>query len=216
MKSPRLFLFLVLTIVVLYTAAGAHADGVDMNDPRRALGREDDIRVDAQLVQETVSSSSPLNVRYQIQNFTDAPVAVADKISDVSYDLETATITLSIGAEVPKNGAMPHLVLVAPGEKKVLSSGGTVQVAVPAMRSPFITVPRFVQIKVNVLRDLAPFGELIARQDAVKTPQTLTDAQFDHWVEANDAIFLNAIPVRWQAGAARGISAADRGPAGSF
>ncbi|HEV7923238.1 MAG TPA: hypothetical protein VGR02_20845 [Thermoanaerobaculia bacterium] len=215
MKSPRLFLFLVLTIVVLYTAAGAHADGVDMTDPRRALGREDDVRVDAQLIQDTVSSSSPLNVRYQIQNFTDTPVAVADKISDVSYDSETATITLSIGAEVPKNGAMPHLVLVAPGQKKVLNSGGVVQVAVPNVRSPFVVVPRFVQIKVNVLRDVAPFRELIAKQEAVKTPQALSDAQFDRWVEANDAIFLNAIPVHWQAGT-RGISAADQGPVGSY
>jgi hypothetical protein len=209
-----LFLLLVINIVVLY-AAGARADGVDMTDPRRALGREDDIRVDAQLLQETVSSSSPLSVRYQIQNFTDAPVAVADKISDVSYDLETATITFSIGAEVPKNGAMPHLVLVPPGQKKVLSSGGVLQVAVPSMRSPFIVVPQFVQIKVNVLRDVAPFRELIQRQDTVKTPQALTDAQFDRWVEANDAIFLNAIPVRWQPGS-RGVSAADRGPVGSF
>ncbi|HKO58715.1 MAG TPA: hypothetical protein VJ276_22810 [Thermoanaerobaculia bacterium] len=209
-----MFLFLVITIVVLY-AAGARADGVDMNDPRRALGREDDIRVDAQLVQDTVSSSSPLNVRYQIQNFTGHPVAVADKVSDVSYDLDTATITFSIGAEVPKDGAMPHLVLVAPGEKKVLRSGGVVQVAVPSVRSPFIVVPRFVQIKVNILRDLVPFRELIADQETAKVPPQLTDAQFDHWMEANDAIFLNAIPVHWQAGS-RGISAADRGPAGSF
>ncbi len=215
MKSPRLFLFLVVTIVVLY-AAGARADGVDMTDPRRALGREDDVRVDAQLLQDTLSSSAPLSIRYQIENFSDAPVAVADKVSDLTYDSETATITFSIGAEVPKNGAMPHLVLVAPGEKKVLNSGGIVQVAVPNVRSPFVVVPRFVQIKVNVLRDLAPFGELIARQAAaVKTPQTLSDAQFDHWVEANDAIFLNAIPVRWQAGS-RNISAAERGPVGSF
>jgi hypothetical protein len=213
-KSPRWFLFLVAVIVVLY-AAGARADGVDMSDPRRALGREDDIRVDAQLVQDTISSSSPLNVRYQIQNFTQRPVAVADRISDVTYDAETATITLSIGAEVPHDGAMPHMVLVGPGEKKVLKSGGVVQVAVPSVRSPFIVVPRFVQIKVNVLRDLAPFSELIAGQESAKVAPQLTDAQFDRWIEANDAIFLNAIPVRWQAGS-RGISAADRGPAASF
>jgi len=216
-KSQRWFLFLVLTMVVVY-AAGSRADGVDMNDPRRALGREDDIRVDAQLHQETVSSSSPLNVRYQIQNFTAAPVAVADKVSDVSYDSETATITFSIGAEVPKDGAMPHLVLIAPGEKKVLSIGGVIQLAVPSMRSPYSAVPRFVQITVNVLRDLAPFEGLIAKQDAAaktRTPLALTDSQFDRWMETNDAIFLNAIPVSWQADR-RGISAADQGPAGSF
>lgn len=202
--------------MVLLSAAGARASGVDMKDPRRALGREDDVRVDAQLIQDTISASSPLNVTYQIQNFTATPVAIADKICDLSYDRESRTITMSIGSEVPENGMMPHVVIIRPGEKKVMKAGGVVRVAVPSVRSPFVSVPGYVQIKVNVLRDLAPFHELIARQSDAALPQPLSDALFDQWIEANDTIFLNAIPVRWGVDGRPAVPSADRAGLGSF
>ena len=215
MRSSRLFLFLVATTAILY-AAGASASGVDMKDPRRALGREDDVRIDAQLFQDTLSSSSPVNVTYQIENFTASPVAVADKICDVSYDKDTQTITVSIGSEIPSDGVMPHVATIAPGQKKVLTSGGVVNVAVPNVRSPFVIVPRYVQIKVNVLRDVVPFRELIAGQSHTSLPQRLTDQQFDQWIEANDVILLNAIPVRWKSGGHGGLPDVERGAAGSY
>jgi len=210
-----LFLLLVFAIVILY-AAGAHAAGVDMKDPRRALGREDDVRIDAQLVQDTISATSPLNVTYQVQNFTSAPVAVADKVCDISYDAESRTITMSIGSEIPADGAMPHVVLIGPGEKKVMTTGGVVHIAVPSVRSPFVSVPGYVQIKVNVLRDLGPFHELIARQTQSSLPQRLSDELFDKWIEGNDTIFLNAIPVRWKPGSHWVMPEADRQSVGTF
>lgn len=215
MRSSRLFLFLVAAIVLLYTAA-ANASGVDVKDPRHALGREDDVRVVAQLYQDTISSSSPLNVTYQIENFTTAPVAVADKICNVSYDAETQTVTLSIGSEIPSDGVMPHVTTIPPGQKKTLTSGGVVSVAVPNVRSPFVVVPRYVQIKVNVLRDVGPFQELIAGQSRTSLPQHLTDQQFDQWIEANDVILLNSIPVRWKSGGNRSLPDAERGMSGSY
>jgi hypothetical protein len=56
-------------------AGASLAARVDLTDPRRALGREDNIRVDAQITQETISSSVPLNVTYQVENLTQAPIA---------------------------------------------------------------------------------------------------------------------------------------------
>src|SRR6266508_2349337 len=102
MRSSKVF----LAIAVFHVAA-VYAAHIDMNDPRRALGREDDIRVDAQLVQDTVSSGSPVGVTYRIENLTPEPVAVADKVCDVSYDVESRTITVAVGSEVPKAGMMP-------------------------------------------------------------------------------------------------------------
>src|SRR6185436_2441155 len=58
---------LALTASTLLTAAAANAAGIDMNDPRRALGRENDVRIDAQLLQETVSPGTAIAVTYQIQ-----------------------------------------------------------------------------------------------------------------------------------------------------
>src|SRR6185436_9459580 len=109
---------LALAASTLLTTAAANASGIDMNDPRRALGRENDVRIDAQLVQDTVTPGTAIAVTYQIQNFSASPVAVADKLTDASYDEDARTITIGIGSEVPGDGSLPHLVIVAPGEKK--------------------------------------------------------------------------------------------------
>lgn len=194
MKVSRFFA--AVSVSLLFTAA-ASAAHVDMTDPRRALGREDNIRVDAELLQDSISPSSPLSVTYQIENLTSAAIGVADKISDVSYDPDTATITLSIGAEVPTGTTLPHLTTIGPGQKHVFNAGGLVHVAVPHQRTPWSAVPRYVQIKVNVLRDLKPFAVLIDQQAKSTVPVALPNDLFDKWVDANDSVYLNSIPVHW-------------------
>src|SRR6266498_1318412 len=156
--------FSVAVSLSLLTAAAASAARVDMKDPRRALGREDNIRVDAQLLQDAISTSTPLSVTYQIENLTGVAIGVADKVVDVSFDPDTATVTFSIGAEVPTGKNMPHVVTIVPGEKRVLTAGGTLHVAVPHQRTPWTAVPRYVQIKVNVLKDVTPFAALLEQQ----------------------------------------------------
>lgn len=187
----------VVVSLSLLTAAAASAAHVDMNDPRRALGREDNIRVDAQLLQDTLSPGSPLSVTYQVENLTHSTVAVADKVSDVSYDADSQTVTFSIGAEVPTGVAMPHVVTIPPGQKRVLTAGGVFHFAAPHTTSPFANVPRYVQITVNVLKDVTPFISLIEQQASSASSPALPNDMFDKWVAANDAVFLNALPVRW-------------------
>jgi hypothetical protein len=167
-----------------------------MDDPRRTVGREDNVRVDAQLVQDTVSPGSPIGVTYQIENSSSTPIALADKVSDASYDADSRTITVSIGSEVPSDGRMPHVVTVAPGEKKLFRTGVTLALSAAATRSS-LAPPRYVQIKVSILRNLAPFAQLIARQTG--PAQTLPDDLYDRWFESNDTIFLNAVPVHFAA-----------------
>jgi hypothetical protein len=192
-KPSRLFFPLLAAIVLL---PSAFADSIDMDDPRRTVGREDNVRVDAQLIQDTVSPGSPIGIAYQIENASSAPVALADKVSDASYDPDSRTITISIGSEVPSDGKMPHVVTVAPGEKKIFRTGVTPSLGAAASRSS-LAPPRYVQIKVSILRNLAPFAQLIARQTG--TAQTLPDDLYDRWFESNDTIFLNAVPVRFSA-----------------
>ena len=191
MKPSRLFFPLIAAIVLI---PAAFADSIDMDDPRRTVGREDNVRVDAQLVQDTVSPGSPIGITYQIENFSSAAVAVADKVSDASYDPDSRTITVSIGSEVPSDGKMPRVVTVGPGEKKVFRTGVTPSLGAAASRSS-LAPPRYVQIKVTILRNLAPFAQLIARQSG--TAQALPDDLYDRWFESNDTIFLNAVPVRF-------------------
>jgi hypothetical protein len=198
MKDSRLFLLLIAAIALLHSAA-ASARGVDMKDPRRALALEDDIRIDAQLAQDDVFSGSPVSVTYQVQNLTKMPVAIADRICETSYDADSQTITVSIGSEIPNGTTMPHLSIVKPGELRTFAAAATVHIALPSgARSPFIAYPRYVQVKVNLLRDLTPFRAQIEQQEKTpaETPK-MSDALFDTWIQSNDAIFLNAIPVHW-------------------
>lgn len=205
MKPSRLFYALIAAIVLLHAAA-ASADSIDMDDPRRTVGREGDVRVDAQLVQDTVSPGAPIGVVYQIENLSKAPVAIADRVAHATYDADARTITVSIGSEVPQDGKMPRIVTIAPGEKKIFRTGATPVLA--GSRSP-LTEPRYVQVKVSILRDVAPFATAVAAQP-------LSDALFDKWFEANDTIFLNTVPVRFSARHPNnGFAAADqRGNAG--
>jgi hypothetical protein len=184
----------------LLLASAAHADSarIDMNESRRAVAREDNLRIDAQLMEEIVAPNTPISITYQIENLGNTAVAVADKVAETTYDLDSQTITFSIGAEIPTGANMPHLVTIVPGEKRVLRTGAMSAVVVSKRDTAWSVVPRFVQIKVNVLRNLEPFAKLIERQRASAAPVALPNDVFEHWVESNDAIFLNTLPVRWQ------------------
>lgn len=177
-------------------AAAASAASINMTDPRRALGREDDVRIDAQLATDTLSQGAPISITWQIQNFTESPVAVATKVVDTSYDAESRTITVAIGSEVPDGGKMPQMIVVAPGEKKVFQAGVMLAISPAAFRASG-GVPRLMQVKVSILRDLVPFAAMIAKQNPALAAQTLSDALFEQWFESTDTIYLNTLPVQW-------------------
>ena len=187
----------VPAVALTLVAGAAFAAHVDLKDPRTALGREDNIRVDAQLARDSISSNAPLIVTYQVENLTQSPIALADKVSDTSYDDDSRTITLTLGAEIPTGSAMPHLSVIAPGAKRVFSTGAMVHILLPSVRTPWTSVPQFVQIKVNVLRDVQPFAVLIEQQRRSASAPALPNEMFDRWVESTGAVYLNAIPVRW-------------------
>jgi hypothetical protein len=195
MKSCKVFVALFAAVASLDTAALPAAE-IDMNDPRRVVGRENDVRVDAQLLDDTVTPGHPIGVTYQIENASPGTIAIADKVTDATYDDESSTITLSVGAEVPQDGRMPRVVLIAPGEKKVLRAGAMLSLAAGAVRTSRAAMPRFVQVKVTILRNLEPFRALIS-QPQPKVGPMLSDAQFDLWFESNATILLNTVPVRF-------------------
>lgn len=216
MRSSRL-LFAITATALLYAASASAAAGIDMDDPRRALALEGDIRIDAQVIQETVSPGTPIGVTYQIENRGTAAVAVADRVAAASYDSDSQTITLAIGSEVPQDGRMPHVVTIEPGQKKVLRAGATPSLNAAMFRTS-ASAPRFVQVKVSILRDLGPFADVIDSHAPQGT--SLTDDQFEKWFESNDTIFLNSVPVRFsprRVTGRAGYSAADhRDPGASF
>ena len=202
--------FFTAVIVATIGAAAASAATVDFKDPRRALGREGNVRIDAELAQDTVASNSPLNVTYQIENLSNSTIAVADKVTDTTFDVDSRTITLSIGAEVPPGPSMPHLVTINSGEKRVLSGGALLHLNVPSMRTPWTAIPKCVQIKVTVLRDVTPFVKLIEQQNRTPAAVPLSNDMFDRWVEGSDSVLLNTIPVYWKGESRRGTAESDQ------
>lgn len=190
MKSSLLFLIFAFQSAI----AAAAAPAVDIKDPRTALGREDDIRVDAQLLKDEISPGSIIGVTYQIQNLTTEAVAVAEKACSSSYDPDSQTVTVAIGSEIPDGGFLPKLTMIAAGESKTFTAGASLRVVSAAGRTRMIGIPRLVQIKVSVLRHLAPFAALLKAQ-AVRA--RLSDQQFDAWLESSDTIVLNPVPVRF-------------------
>jgi len=211
MKSAKQFF---TAIAVSMIAAAANAAHIDFNDPRRALGWEGNVRVDAELAQDTISPNSSLTITYQIENLTSSTIAVADKVVDLDFDRDSQTITLSVGAEIPP-GNMPHLVTVKSGEKRTLNAGGLVHVTVPDTPTPWSAVPRYVQVKVTVLRDVAPFANLIELQNHTTSPIALPNSMFDRWVEGSESVLLNTIPVYWRGETRRG-TADNNQPAGTY
>lgn len=203
MSVTRLVAFSFLALICV----AASASSIDMGDPRRAIGRENDVRIDAQLMRDTVSPGVPIGVTYQIQNLTKSPVAIAHKVASASYDVDTQTITLSIGSETPQD-TMPHMITVAPGEKKILHASATPVLNAAATRTSAGATPRYVQVKVSILREVAPFRTLIANQ--TRGPQPIPDELFDKWFECNDTILLNTVPVQFSPRGNRMIDAERR------
>jgi hypothetical protein len=188
---------LVFLVSLSFTATLAAAS-IDMDDPRRALGREGDVRIDAQLMRDTIVGGAAVIITCQIQNLSPSSIAVATRVADASYDEDDRTIVFSVGSEVPPDGNMPPMTLIAPGEKKVFNASAIPALRASVMRTSFPIVPRSVQVKVAILRDVRPYLPLIQKQDG-RTKQRLSDELFERWFESNDTIYLNAIPVRYQA-----------------
>jgi hypothetical protein len=93
---------------------------------------------------------------------------------------------------------VPRLIRVNPGEKRVVSS----TVRLPPARqlaTAGAPPPRYVQLKVNFLRDVAPFETLIGISEKAIADPELADSLFDLWVDNNESVLTNAAPMVFKA-----------------
>src|SRR5216684_52359 len=74
---------------------------VDLNESRRVVGTDNDVRVDAEVWGDRLASSIAVPIKYDITNLRSGSIAVAELIPITSYDPETQIVTVSIGSEVP-------------------------------------------------------------------------------------------------------------------
>lgn len=185
-----------LLFVSLLFAACATQQSVDLKEPKRFLGREQDVRVDAQIFAEKITSNSMINVAYEVTNERSQPIAIADVVAASDYDEETRTVTINIGSEVPGNQMVPRLLTIASGEKKGFSVGARMP-SVNLGTSLQRPAPRFLRIRVNFLGDIKPFEALINIPERAINDAGLASSLFPHWVEAAESVWTNAIPITW-------------------
>ncbi len=185
-----------------------------MAEPRRIVGTENSVRVDAQVSAEQVAPGAFIPITYEITNQRAAAIAVAELIPETTYDPETHMFTVTIGSEVPGNELLPRLVSIAPGEKKSFSAmARVIYVRTPrSTDSQLGAAPAEFRLKVNFLGDTEPFQELIGIKEVAVANPKLADALFPLWLERNEVVYTNAIPMRWAPRARDSGDALERRP----
>jgi hypothetical protein len=191
---------------------GCASTTVDMAEPRRIVGTENSVRIDAQVSADQVSPGSHIPITYEITNQRDKAIAVAELIPQTTYDPDSRMFTVSIGSEVPGNTMLPRLVTIGPGEKKSFSAlARVIYVLPPRNVDPQVALaPAGLRIKVNFLGDTEPFRELIGIKEVAVSDPKLADALFPLWLERNEVVYTNAIPMRWSSRSGEIIGAPER------
>ena len=189
----------LLPAVLLFVAGCATAP-VDMEELRRVVGTENQVRIDAEIRGDQLSPSVQIPITYDITNERSAAIAIADLVPEVTYDEETQTVTVSIGSEVPGVEFLPRLLTIAPGEKKTFKVVARVNLVVNRGVTPLSRFPNALRLKLNFLSDTAPFEELITMTERAWQNPKRADELFPIWLEKNETVFTNALPMRWSFG----------------
>jgi hypothetical protein len=189
-------LLLVATLLLCGCATATKTTPVNQNEPRRVVGTDNDVRIDAEIFGDRLQSAISIPLKYDITNSRPAPIAIADIIPETNYDPDTQTVTVNIGSEVPGEQLLPRLIRIAPGEKKSFSTVARVNILMPS-ETPLSRIPRQMRIKVNFLGDTAQFEKLIAIPERGVYDPKLADELFPKWLERNETVYTNALPMRW-------------------
>lgn len=186
-------------IAALLLAAGCASNTVDMDEPRRIVGTESSIRVDAQVIGESARPGGVIPVTYEITNLRPTAIAIADIIEETQWDAEANTITVNIGSEVPGNELLPRLIEIRPGEKKTFTAAARLRNLAPIRLGDPLKPPPAAsfRLKVNFLGDTQPFRQLIGIPERAVADPKLADTLFPIWLDKHEVVYTNSIPMRW-------------------
>ena len=186
--------------LLLFAAGCASSNRVDMSEPRRIVGTENSVRIDAQVTADELRPGASVPIMWEITNQRSTPIAVADLLPETSYDRDSHTFTVDIGSEVPGNHILPRLVLIGPGEKKTFNGAARVgSILAPRTPGSSTAAAADFRVRLNFLGDTRPFEQLIGiRENGIADAQ-LADQLFPLWVERNEVVYTNTVPMRWSA-----------------
>lgn len=188
---------LLFLSVVAAGCASSQPPKVHMDEPRRLVGTENDVRVDAEIIGDHLTAGVAVPITYVITNQRSTPILIADLLPNTTWDEETGIVTIDIGTEIPGEQLLPRLISIESGEKKSLTAKATLNVMLSKHQTPNSIVPQALRIRINFLGETKPFEKLInIPEKAVHDPQYANEI-FTKWVEANETVVTNAIPVQW-------------------
>ena len=196
MRKSVLLAVMILLAACATTTSTRKPTPVDQNEPRRIVGTDNSVRIDAEVFGDQLSQSVTLPIKYDITNNRQATIAIADLVPEATYDDESRIVTISIGSEVPGATLLPRLIAIAPGEKKSFSAIARVNIMLPT-GTPTTRIPRQLQLKLNFLDDTSQFEQLIAMTEKGLNDPKLADELFPKWLERNETVYTNALPMRW-------------------
>jgi len=170
-----------------------------MNEPRRLVATDNDVRIDIQVRGEVLAPSTEVPIDYEVTNNRDSSIAIADIVPDSTYDSETQTVTITLGSEVPGEHFLPRLMLIKSGEHKTFSSTARVTLPITELvdANPFHRYPNGLRIRLNFLADVKPFAKLIGINERAVHDPTLAAELFPKWVEQNESVITNVLPMHW-------------------
>lgn len=202
----------VLLLIASLTLAACSTASVDLAEPRRVLGRADDVRLDGQIFNDRFQPGGSIRMVWDVTNERSEPIAIAELEPLVIVDPASSTITVQMGSEVPGNALLPRLVELAPGEKRSFSVAARVPPENELGGTTSRALPREVRLQLVYLTDVEPFRELIGIPErAIRNPDR-ADELFDEWVAATRTVTSNSLPIDWNAGAADPLNASRRRP----
>ena len=197
-----------IPLLLLIFAACSTTQPVNMSEPRRVVGTENDVRIDAEVYGDTLSPNVNIPIKYDITNHRSTTILVADLLLNATYDPDTLTVTVDIGSEIPGQQFLPRLISIPSGGKKSFTAAAHVAILHNPNSTPFAPRPSALRLRVNFLGDTQPFVKLIdIPEKAVHDPE-LANSIFTTWVEKNETVMTNTLPMRW-----RGVPAVDETPA---
>jgi hypothetical protein len=183
-------------VSALLLLAGCAATTVDMDEPRRIVGTENNVRIDAQVIGDEARPGAQIPITYEVTNLRPTSIAIAELVPETSYDREANTFTVNIGSEVPGNESLPRLVEIKPGEKKTFTIAARTHFILPAVAGVRAAPAAGLRLKVNFLGDVTPFRELIGIREVAIADRAMADRLFPLWLERNEVVYTNAIPMR--------------------
>lgn len=210
----RLLPVSVPALALLAGACASAPPAVDMRDSMRVVGREADVRVDAQILTNEVRPGSLVAITYEIENLRSEPIVFAPVAPAVEYLASSGTITVTLGSEIPDGDALPRLIRIAAGEKVGFTTGARISVP-PTPRSALRNHPRYLQVRLSYLDGAEPFEPWLQTGPS-STARALDEGLFRNWIDHVAAVVTNALPIRWSGSPPSEAGAASRSPASGF